>query len=214
MADDRKKKKNLYYLHELSDYKVESDDPDVRGWKVKDADGRVVGKVDNLLVNKEREKVVYLDVEVDKSIIEANHQPYGKPAKGDVHEFINKDGENHLILPIGLASLNTDEKFVYTDRINHQTFAETKRMEKGSTIDRDYELVVLESYNRDRDNPGKNADRTVTDSGREDVNREPGAKDPRLDKGLTATYQGGKEPAGKERDFYDRDEFDRKNDRR
>ena len=214
MADD-KKRKNLYYLHELSDYKVESDDPDVRGWKVKDVDGRVVGKVDNLLVNKEKEKVVYLDVEVDKSIIEADHKPFGKPASGDVHEFINKDGENHLIIPIGLASLNTDEKYVYTDRINHDTFAKTKRMEKGATIDRDYELVVLESYNRDRDIPGSNADRTATDRRNEERDREPGAEDPRLDKGLTSTYQGGKEPAGGQReDFYERDEFDRKNYRR
>lgn len=145
------KKKHLYYLNELSDFKVDSDDPDVRGWKVKDVDNRVVGKVDNLLVSKERKRVVYLDVEVDKSIIDANHDPYGNPASGDVHEFINKDGENHLILPIGLARLNRDEKYVYTDRIDHRTFAETKRKAKGADVDRDYEVVVLESYNRDRE---------------------------------------------------------------
>lgn len=151
MSDRKENRKHLYYLHELSDFKVDSDDPDVRGWPVKDVDNRVVGKVDNLLVSKEKKRVVYLDVEVDKSIIDANHDPYGASASGDVHEFINKDGENHLILPIGLARLNTDEKFVYTDRIDHRTFAETKRMEKGYDVDRDYEVVVLESYNRDRD---------------------------------------------------------------
>ena len=149
MTDRKENRKHLFYLHELSDFKVDSDDPDVRGWKVKDVDNRVVGKVDNLLVSKEKKRVVYLDVEVDKSIIEANHDPYGNPASGDVHEFINKEGENHLILPVGLARLNTDEKYVYTDKINHQTFAETKRMEKGYDVDRDYEVVVLESYNRD-----------------------------------------------------------------
>ena len=208
MADDEK---NLYYLHELSDYKVESDDPDVRGWEIRDADGREVGKVDNLLVNKEKQKVVYLDVEVDESLIEADHKPYAKPAKDEVHEFINKNGENHLIIPIGLASLNTDEKYVYTDRIKHRTFAETKRIENGATIDRGYEIVVLESYNRDRNNPGSNVDRMATDTRNEEANPEPGAGDPRLNKGLAATYEGGKEPAGKQRDFYDRDEFDRMN---
>lgn len=147
----KEKKKHLYYLNELSDYKVDSDDPDVRGWKVKDVDNRTIGHVDNLLVSPERKRVVYLDVEVEKSIIDANHDPYGKPASGDIHEFINKEGENHLIIPIGLARLNLDDKYVYTDRINHQTFAETKRMEKGYNIDRDYEVVVLESYNRDID---------------------------------------------------------------
>ena len=46
------KERNLYYLEELSDYKVADSDKDVRGWEVKDIDGRTVGKVDNLLVNK------------------------------------------------------------------------------------------------------------------------------------------------------------------
>ena len=145
MAND---KRNLFYLHELSDYKVASKDPDVRGWDVKDADNRVIGKVDNLLVNKRKDRVVYLDVEVDETIIEANHDPYGRPANAEVHEFINKDGENHLIIPVGLVRLNEDQKFVYTDSINHQTFSETKRMEKGQVVDRQYETVVMESYDR------------------------------------------------------------------
>jgi hypothetical protein len=33
---------------------------------VKDANNRIIGKVDHLLVNKTAERVVYLDVEVDK----------------------------------------------------------------------------------------------------------------------------------------------------
>lgn len=153
------KNKGLYYLNELSDYKISSDDPDVRGWVVKDADNRVIGKVDNLLVNKEISKVVYLDVEVDSTIIEANHDPYGKPANAEVREFINKDGENHIIIPVGLVNLNTDQKFVYTDTINHQTFAETKRFEGGRDIDRDYEVVVLDSYGRNRDRSDENSSR-------------------------------------------------------
>lgn len=150
--NNRDNKKHLFYLNELSDYKVASDDPDVRGWEVQDRDNRVVGKVDNLLVNKNTERVVYLDVEVDKSIIEANHEPYRDSANTGVHEFINKDGENHLIVPVGLVRLNTDKNFVYTDKINHRTFAETKRIKKGSNVDREYEIVVLDSYERaDRD---------------------------------------------------------------
>lgn len=145
MAED---KKNLYYLHELSDYKVASQDSDVRGWDVKDADNRVVGKVENLLVNRRKDKVVYLDVEVDKTIIDANHDPYGRPNNNQVHEFINSEGENHIIIPIGLVRLNEEQKYIYTETINHQTFAETKRFEKGRDVDREYETVVLESYDR------------------------------------------------------------------
>lgn len=147
--DGKNDNKHLFYLSELTDYKVASNDQDVRGWPVKDADNRVIGKVDNLLVNKTTERVVYLDVEVDKTIIDSKHDPY-QSSSSEVHEFINKDGENHLIVPVGLVSLNEDQNFVYTDKVNHQTFAETKRFEKGSNLNREYEVVVLESYGRNR----------------------------------------------------------------
>jgi len=40
--------KNLFNLDELSDYKVANDYSDVRGWQVKDANNRTIGKVDHL----------------------------------------------------------------------------------------------------------------------------------------------------------------------
>lgn len=140
--------KHLYYINELSDYKISDGYPDVRGWDVKDIDNRVIGKVDDLLVNKEAERVVYLDVEVDKSIIDAKYDPYGRPNQTEVREFVNKDGENHIIIPIGLVDLNEDSNYVYTDIIDHRTFAETKRYQKGAQINRSYENQVLGSYGR------------------------------------------------------------------
>lgn len=140
--------KHLYYINELSDYKISDGYPDIRGWDVKDIDNRVIGKVDNLLVNKEAQRVVYLDVEVDKSIIDAKYDPYGRPTQIEVREFVNKDGENHIIIPIGLVDLNEDSNYVYTDIIDHRTFAETKRYRKGADINRSYENQVLGSYQR------------------------------------------------------------------
>lgn len=167
--DNRNREKHLFYLNELSDYKVSEDDPDVRGWEVKGEGDRVIGKVDNLLVNKQTERVVYLDVEVDQSIIEADHDPYRSSASEGVHEFINKDGQNHLIVPVGLVKLNHDDKYVYTDKINHRTFAETKRMEKGSNVNREYEVVVLESYDR---NTNYSSDRNKTSENTSTINRD------------------------------------------
>ena len=140
--------KHLYYIDELSDYKISDGYPDIRGWDVKDIGNRVIGKVDNLMVNKIAERVVYIDVEVDKSIIDAKYDPYGPPTNTELREFVNKDGETHIIIPIGLVDLNTDSKYVYTDIIDHLTFAETKRFRKGDTISRNYENQVLGSYRR------------------------------------------------------------------
>ena len=231
------KNKKLYYLNELSDYKITSNDHDVRGWEVKDADNRVIGKVDNLLVNKEIEKVVYLDVEVDSTIIEANHEPYGKPTNADVREFINKDGENHIIIPVGLVNLNTDQNFVYTDTINHQTFAETKRFARGNDIQRDYEVVVLDSYGRNRDKSNESAysadrndDRRHSDTKVEDrrqmdpafqehVRRDAEADERRADdldwerreserRAMEARQEGDRGRIPDDNSFYERKEFD------
>lgn len=144
------KEKNLFYLEELSDYKVKDSDKDVRGWEVKGKDGKVIGKVDNLLVNKHTQRVVYLDVEVDNSIIDVNHEPYNNRAKDGVHEFLNEDGENHIIIPIGLAHLNLESELVFSESVDYNTFAQTKRIRKGTQIDRDYEILVLTNYNRDQ----------------------------------------------------------------
>ncbi len=149
--------KRLYSLDELSDYKVDSDDPDVRGWEVKDADGRVVGTVDNLLVNKNSEKVVYLDVEVDTSVIEAGHEMLDESADDGIHEFENSEGEDHLIIPIGLARLNEDEEYVYTDELTHQTFAKTKRFKEGKSIPSDYERYIISHYGNE-DTSAQNQD--------------------------------------------------------
>jgi len=140
--------KHLYRLEELSDYKIASGYPDVRGWEVRDLNNRVIGKVSELLANVEREKVVYLDVEVDDTIIDAGHDPYGRPANKDVHEFINEKGENHVIIPIGLAELNEEKEYVSTSTIDHRTFAETKRFRREAPIAREYEVIILDSYGR------------------------------------------------------------------
>tara|TARA_R100000935_G_scaffold12549_1_gene24921 strand:+ start:2408 stop:3193 length:786 start_codon:yes stop_codon:yes gene_type:complete len=140
--------KHLYYLNELSDYKVDSHYPDVTGWSVKDRDNRVIGKVENLLVNKKLMKVVYLDVDVDKTIIEANYDPYSRSRHADVREFVNKEGDTHVIIPIGMVHIHEEQKYVHTESIDHQTFAETKRFTSGDNLDRAYEENVLDSYSR------------------------------------------------------------------
>lgn len=142
--------KRLFNLDELSDYKVADEYADVRGWNVKDADKRTIGKVDHLLVNKATKRVVYLDVEVDKTLIEAGHKTYQESASGGVHEFLNEEGENHLIIPIGMAKLDEEHKHVHTNEIDSTTFAKAKRFRKGEPIDFDYELSSVRHYRGDK----------------------------------------------------------------
>jgi len=141
--------KNLFNLDELSDYKVANDYSDVRGWDVKDANNRTIGKVEHLLVNKIAERVVYLDVEVDEALIETGHDTYQTRVSEGVHQFLNKDGENHLIIPIGMAIIDDKNKLVTTNQINSSTFAKAKRFRKGDIIDFGYELNIVRHYRGD-----------------------------------------------------------------
>jgi hypothetical protein len=141
--------KNLFNLDELSDYKVAENYSDVRGWDVKDANNRTVGKVDHLLVNKIAERVVYLDVEVDTTLIEEGYKTYQNQVSKGVHGFLNKEGENHLIIPIGMASIDEKNKLVNTNQIDSTTFAKAKRFRKGDIIDFLYELYLVRHYRGD-----------------------------------------------------------------
>ena len=57
---------HLVRLGELSGYKVADGDPDPRGWEVVTRDGRRVGRVDDLIVDRQAERAQYLDVHLQE----------------------------------------------------------------------------------------------------------------------------------------------------
>lgn len=138
--------KVLYYLDELSDYKVASDYKDIRGWEVVDAQDRTIGEVDDLLVNRNTERVVYLDVEVDDDLARQVGSANDVPAIQGTHSFINEDGENHVIVPVGTVDIDEDNKKVYARDIAYEKFLNAKWIRKGTPIDRDYEMETLRNY--------------------------------------------------------------------
>jgi len=141
------KDRNLYKLDELSDYKIASDYSDVRGWKIVDADNRTIGKIDNLWVNKDMQRVVYLDVNVDKGLIDDNHnEVHDAIANDNGREFVYKDGDSHIIIPIGSVSINKDTKTVMANSIGYNTFRNTSRYNSQHNFDRNYERSVMKSY--------------------------------------------------------------------
>lgn len=146
------KHRNLYKLDELSDYKVASNYSDVRGWKIVDADNRTIGKIDNLWVNKDMERVVYLDVKVDKALIEdSRNEVHDVIANENNKELVYKDGDSHIIIPIGSVSINKDTKIVMANNIGYNTFRNTNRYNSVDNFDREYERRVMKSYYPEND---------------------------------------------------------------
>ena len=142
---NRDENRRLHFLRDLSDYKVASDDPDVRGWEVVDVNNRPVGKIDDLLVDIRREKVRYLDVDLNQDIISEHHDPLEDNKASGVHEYIKRDGDIHMIVPIGLARVDRDNKKVISDEINRSILERGHLHRKGDIIEPEYEHKVIES---------------------------------------------------------------------
>ena len=113
----------LRRLRDLTDFEVADDNPDVRGWTVRGNDGQALGTVFELIVDPEVLKVRYLDIELDT-------------------RFQIKEYENHILLPIGVASLDADGDNVFVPALtaesvlNYPPYTEIQ-------ITRDHEKAML-----------------------------------------------------------------------
>jgi photosynthetic reaction center H subunit len=124
--------RNLSRLSDLDDYEIASGDPDVRGWKVYSADGKEIGKVHDLLVDKSRMKVRYLDIDVKEDI-------------SGVAE------DHHLLVPIGAARVDEKDDLIRIASIQTETIL--KSPPYIGSVSRDYEDELRKTYWPDKDHP-------------------------------------------------------------
>lgn len=103
-------------LNQLAGYRVADGEPDIRGWDVVAGDGRRLGKVDDLLVDTQANKVRYVDVDMD--------------------------GDNrHVTVPIGYARLDEGRHRVLVDRLGDEQLRAMPTYDHGP-VTRDYEEQV------------------------------------------------------------------------
>ncbi|MFT5254526.1 MAG: hypothetical protein ACI87N_003599 [Flavobacteriales bacterium] len=83
-------------------------------------------------------------------MIAKGNETYQNRVSSGVHEFLNKEGEDHLIIPIGMVQIDEKNKFVNTNTIDSLTFAKANRFKNGDVIDFEYELNFLRHYIGDK----------------------------------------------------------------
>jgi uncharacterized protein (TIGR02271 family) len=108
-------------LNQLSGYKVADGEPDIRGWDVVASDGSRLGKVDDLLVDTQANKVRYVDVDVE-------------------------GGDRHVTVPIGYARLEETRRQVLVDGLGSEQMQALPSYTRGA-ITRDYEEQVGRAFN-------------------------------------------------------------------
>lgn len=109
----------LVPLSETDRYVVREGDPDVRGWSVQAADGRVIGRVDDLIVDVEARRARYLRVRLDEA---AGRDPY-------------------VLLPIGIATLDEERDVVNVPTVTVGAIGSLER-HAGGLVEREYEVVI------------------------------------------------------------------------
>ncbi len=124
----RSKEKKLCRLRELDNPRIFENFPDVRGWHVITSDNINIGQVDDLFIDKEINKLRYLDIKIYEGPI--------------------FDVERHILVPVGLAELDEDNnkiliKIDSNDFVNYPPY-------NGEEIS-DYENSLFNSFKNDDD---------------------------------------------------------------
>jgi hypothetical protein len=111
---------NLTKLSNLEKKDADIYRPDYLNYPVLGKNSFKIGRVTDLLVDDEEARVRYLDIEVEG------------------------EESNHMLLPVGLAHLDKEQKYVYTDDITKNELDKMPRY-SGDNVTRDYENQLRSS---------------------------------------------------------------------
>jgi sporulation protein YlmC with PRC-barrel domain len=127
----KSKEKKLFRLKELQKSSNFQEVPDFRGRCVITSDFIDIGKVDELLIDNDVNKIRYLDVKIDQGPI--------------------FDTERHILIPIGLAELGGDDNNKIQIKIDSNEFINYPPY-NGEPIS-EYENSLFNPFNKNDDGP-------------------------------------------------------------
>lgn len=119
--------KNLAFVDNLDDYKVHHDDTDIRGFTVKLTTGESIGEVEGLLADVNAKLVRYAEIEIDDEFISKNTGTY-------------TDDDRNVLLPIGLVTVDNDERSVTLNGIGFEHMVGYPRFNRSNGYTTTYEL--------------------------------------------------------------------------
>lgn len=150
----------LFYLHDLPDYKVHHDDPDVRGWKVVLDGGDSIGLVDNLIVDKAMRKVRYLEINTDAAF-SSTYRDRATYLDTEFHDGYKEGSDELVIVPVGMVRLDHATKMCMISGVTADYIGQAPRYRRGSALRPQYEIETLHYY--DNEHPDHKAGKSVKD---------------------------------------------------
>lgn len=135
----------LFYLHDLTDFKVHHNDPDVRNWPVKLSDGTKVGKVENLVVDKAARKVRYVEVTADSDFFKSyDRDDYYLDRDSD--RVYGADHDSHFLVPIGMMRLDRSDNDCFVEGVAGEGIGSVPRYRRGTQLRPSYEVSTVRHY--------------------------------------------------------------------
>ena len=105
-----------------SNYEIVDGEPDIRGWDVKDAAGKEIGEVKDLIFDPQARKVRYMVVDLDK-------------------DYTSNNKSRDVLIPIGLAELHKSDDDVILPGVTAEQFSALPEY-KGDDISSSGEATI------------------------------------------------------------------------
>lgn len=117
-------------LQELdrSDFEITKDDPDIRGWDVKNATGQKIGEVEELILDAQQKKIRYMVVELDD-------------------DDLDLEDDKKVLIPIGLAELDKEDDDVILPALTVEQLQALPAYDRDS-LDDDTERQICAALGR------------------------------------------------------------------
>lgn len=122
------KRTRINHLEELnhSDYKIADDEPNIDNWKIVDRSDKRVGKVHDMLFDKDRMKVRYIITNLKDG------------------EVMNEDRK--VLIPIGQAQLNTSKERVVVPNITRDHLTTLPKYDNADNLTQEDETLILNTF--------------------------------------------------------------------
>jgi PRC-barrel domain len=115
---------NVTPLCEMKDVRLH-DAPDVRGWRVRSSDGREIGRVDRLFMDRSAHELRYLDVKIDPEAVGPDFT-----AAWDV------------LVPVGRARIDPRDDVVLLPTLNSSSLREMPKLPHDQPS-REFEVALI-----------------------------------------------------------------------
>lgn len=134
------KRTRIDHLKELnhSNYKIADNQPHIDDWKIVDRSDRKVGKVHDMLFDKDRMKVRYIITNLKNG------------------ELMDEDRK--VLIPIGQAQLNTSKKRVIVPNVTRDHLSRLPKYDKADNLTQEDETLILDTFSGTKKTTAYNRD--------------------------------------------------------